>query len=92
MRNSQPYEISSDRIRSLLEYMDPKLQIVGMVRQIEQLTEQKGELWSLAKKSLDENNVSGAITFLNRYFSIKERLDMTESSLASLLKGQFSDK
>jgi hypothetical protein len=72
--------------------MDPKLQIVGLVRQIDQLAAQKAELWDMAKKCLDEDNVNGAITFLNRYFSIKEQLHIKESSLASILHGQFSDK
>jgi hypothetical protein len=72
--------------------MDLKLQIVGLFRQIEQLTAQKAELWTLAKKCLDENNVDGAITLLNRYYSVKEKLDITESGLGSLLRGQFSDK
>lgn len=85
-------KLVSDKIRPLLEYMDPKLQVVGLVRQIDQLTTQKGELWSMAKKCLDEDNVDGAITFLNRYFSIKEKLHVTESGLASILKSQFPDK
>lgn len=72
--------------------MDPKNEVVGMVRQIELLTAQKGELWNMAKRCLDEDNVNGAITFLSRYFSVKEKLYGTESALESLLKSHFSDK
>ena len=72
--------------------MEPKDQIVGLVRQIDHLTAQKDDLWNMAKRCLDENNVDGAITFLNRYFSVKEKLHTTETGLASVLKGQFSDK
>ena len=72
--------------------MDIKDQIVSCVRQIDRLNTQKADLWTKVRKCIADHRVDDAITLLNRYFSVKEKLEGVETSLAGMLKGQFSDK
>jgi|GraSoi2013_115cm_1033766.scaffolds.fasta_scaffold115576_1 hypothetical protein len=72
--------------------MDIKDEIVRRVHLIEQLKEQKEELWTKAKKRVADNHIDDAIILLNRYFGVKEQLEGMEAGLESILKGQFSDR
>lgn len=72
--------------------MDIEDEIVRCVRQIDQLKEQKAELWTKVKNCVADNRIDDAVILLNRYFGVKEKLEGVEASLESTLKGQFSDK
>ena len=73
-------------------HMDIKDEIVGHVHLINQLKEEKAELWRKATKHVTDNHIEDAIILLNRYFGLKEQLEGEEARLESILKGQFSDK
>jgi hypothetical protein len=72
--------------------MDMTLEIERLVRLVDQLREQKQELWRKAHALIVREDVENAIPLLNRYFAISEQLEGTESTLASILKSQFSDR
>jgi hypothetical protein len=70
--------------------MDMKEQIVAKVRQIDGLNREIAEHWSMIQKYATDNRVDEAISLLNAYFRLKEKLEQTESSLESALKSQFA--
>jgi hypothetical protein len=72
--------------------MDTKALIVFNVRQIDRLQVELTELWSKIQKSVADGLVDDAISFLNRYFSLRSELERVEANLIGALKGQFSDK
>jgi hypothetical protein len=72
--------------------MEMKDQIVNWVREINQLRGQEAELWAHITTSAVDGRTDDAISLLNRYFSLKQKLEGVEASVASMLKGHFSDK
>ncbi|HLM79890.1 MAG TPA: hypothetical protein VK302_04575 [Terriglobales bacterium] len=71
---------------------DMKEQIVGWVRQIDELKGQIAEHWSMIQKCVADGHVDDAISLLNAYLRLKVKLDGIEASLAGTLGGYFSDR
>jgi hypothetical protein len=72
--------------------MDMTSRIANSVRQIDRLRADKANLWAKASKLVAEGHTEEAISLLNRYFSLEEELLGAEASLASTLKGYFTDR
>lgn len=71
---------------------DMKQQIVGWVKQIDEVKGQIAEHWSMIQKSAATGHVDDAISLLNAYFRLKLKLEGVESQLRSTLGGYFSDR
>ena len=71
--------------------MDMKQQIVGWVRQIDDLNAEIAGHWSMIQKSVAAGDLENAIPLLRAYFSLKTRLVGVESSLEGMLHGYFSE-
>jgi len=69
-----------------------KQQIVGWVRQIDEVKGQIAEHWSMIQKSVADGHVDDAISLLNAYFRLKLKLEGVERQLRGTLGGYFSDK
>ncbi len=72
--------------------MELKQQIVGWVREIDNLRTELADHWSKVQKSIAAGRVDDAISLLNGYFHLKEQLEGVEARLASALHTSFSDK
>jgi hypothetical protein len=71
---------------------DMKQQIVGWVKQIDEVKDQIAEHWSMIQKSVAAGHVDDAISLLNAYFRLKLKLEGVEGQLRSTLGGYFSDR
>jgi hypothetical protein len=71
---------------------DMKDQIAANVREIDNLSRDIAEHWSMVQDSVFKKRIDEAITLLNAYFRLKQKLIQVESSLEATLKGYFSDK
>jgi len=72
--------------------MDAKQEIIGRVRQIDDLRAQVSHHWSMARDCVNSGDIDAAIPLLNAYFTLKEQLEGVESRFRGMLKGQFSDR
>jgi hypothetical protein len=72
--------------------MEMKQHIVGWVREIDDLRTEVADHWSKVQKSIEANRVDDAISLLNGYFRLKQKLEGVESRLASALHTNYSDK
>ncbi len=71
---------------------DMKESIAVSVRQIDELSRDIAEHWSMVQKCVADNRVEDAISLLNAYFQMKTKLNQVESSLEGILHGYFSDR
>jgi len=72
--------------------MDTKGQIANYVREIDRVSADKENLWRMIRKCIQDDHVDDAISLLNRYFGMKERIERVETDLQGLLKAQLADK
>jgi hypothetical protein len=72
--------------------MEVKQQIVGWVHEIDRLRAELVDHWAKAQKSVAAGRVDDSISLLNRYFHLREQLEVVEARLAGTLRGSFSDK
>ena len=69
-----------------------KEQIIGYVRQIDQLNAEIANHWAKVQKCLDSGQKDDAILLLSAYFGFKEKVEGVEANLKSLLHSNFADK
>ena len=72
--------------------MEQKQQIVDSVRAIEGLRQDVAEHWSMVRERIENDEVDDAITLLNAYYRLNEKLDGVEANLQGILRGYFADK
>jgi|HubBroStandDraft_4_1064222.scaffolds.fasta_scaffold1159055_2 hypothetical protein len=72
--------------------MEIKQQVTGWVREIDELRIEISDHWSMAQKCVEHECAEEAISILNRYFHLKERLAGVEARLGSALLTNFSEK
>jgi hypothetical protein len=71
---------------------DMKLRVLDLVRQIDSLNREIEEHWSRVQRFVQVNDMDSAISLLNAYFRLKERLQAAEAAVAGILRGHFADK
>ena len=62
--------------------MDIRNEIAHRVHLIDQLKEQKEDLWTKARNRVADNHIEDAIILLNRYFGVRRQLEGMEAGLA----------
>lgn len=72
--------------------MDTNDQIAGWVREIDRLHAEKEDLWRNIRKCVDDSRVDDAVSLLNRFFSMKERIERVQADLIGTLKAKLADK
>jgi hypothetical protein len=71
--------------------MDPKTQIVDLVRATNDTRAQLANHWSRIERCVEAGQVDSAIPLLRAYFNLRTKLDQVEGRLVGLIKGSFSE-
>lgn len=72
--------------------MEQKQRIVESVRTIEHLRQEAANHWNMVCERIKNDEIDDAITLLNAYYRLKEKLNGVDANLQGTLRGYFADK
>jgi hypothetical protein len=75
-----------------LQSTEQKQRIVESVRTIERLRQEAATHWDMVCERIKNGEIDDAITLLNAYYRLKEKLNGVDASLQGTLRGYFADK